>query len=368
MHNNEDDDKPYIDIAKLCRYSFKVYSFSATPDMDIVKKLNENSKDILTYKESYIYHMKPIDAINDNIILPPYINYIKTSTECITSGMLFKIMNDAINKNPNINHKILVTLTSSEQLKKVREELEAEDSNIKVFSTCSEYGYNIDETEDNYKDVTEFIHDIDTYEGNCFVLHIRQLIQGIDIKSLTDCVIWSANNGSNKHYRHTIQTIGRVLCPLAGERGVIKLKRLKQTGNVYFISPIENDEVEKNMTNFLCRYYGFDNIEYSTSEYKQGGQKKDDLFKTLGHSKKYDWDNSEIKTLLINIENYIKEQIAPKIRIYKNIGKNIDIKDEANNILKKFNVIDTEWDSAELLDNKSLLNKICELFKKYDVK
>ena len=367
MHNNEDDNKPYIDIKKLCKFSYKVYSFSATPDMDIVKKLNNESKDIKKLDGSYIYHMKPIKAINDNIILPPYINYIKTSTECITVNMLFKIMDDAINKNPNINHKILVTLTSSEQLKNIREELESENSNIKVFSTCSEYGYDIDESKSNYSDITEFIHDIDTYDGNCFVLHIRQLIQGIDIKSLTDCVIWSANNGSNKHYRHTIQTIGRVLRPLAGERGVIKSKRKKPVGNVYFISPIDNDDVEKNMTNFLCNYYGFDNIEYSISEYKQGGQKNDDLFKTLGQSKKYDWDNAEIKTLLINIENYINEQIAPKFYISQKYEGKFDISSEANMILRKFNVLNTEWDSSELLDNKTLLDKIFELFKKHNI-
>ena len=121
------------------------------------------------------------------------------------------------------------------------------------------------------------------------------------------------------------------------------------------------------MTHFLCNYYGFDNIEYDISEYRQGGQKKDDLFKTLGRSKKYDWDNAEIKTLLINIENYINEQITPKINIYKKFGKNFNISDEANTILRKFNVLNTEWDSSELLDNKTLLNKIFELFKKHNI-
>lgn len=121
------------------------------------------------------------------------------------------------------------------------------------------------------------------------------------------------------------------------------------------------------MTNFLCNYYGFDNIEYSISEYKQGGQKNDDLFKTLGQSKKYDWDNAEIKTLLINIENYINEQIAPKFYISQKYEGKFDISSEANMILRKFNVLNTEWDSSELLDNKTLLDKIFELFKKHNI-
>ena len=36
-------------------------------------------------------------------------------------------------------------------------------------------------------------------------------------------------------------------------------------------------------------------------------------------------------------------------------------------ILRKFNVLNTEWDSSELLDNKTLLDKIFELFKKHNI-
>ena len=38
-------------IKKLCKFSYKVYSFSATPDMDIVNKLNNESKDIKDVKK-----------------------------------------------------------------------------------------------------------------------------------------------------------------------------------------------------------------------------------------------------------------------------------------------------------------------------
>ena len=70
---------------------------------------------------------------------------------------------------------------------------------------------------------------------------------------------------------------------------------------------------------------------------------------------------------MINIENYINEQIAPKFYISQKYEGKFDISSEANMILRKFNVLNTEWDSSELLDNKTLLDKIFELFKKHNI-
>lgn len=366
--DNKDEDVVYVDIDSLCKFSSKVYALTATPDPEVTEAINKWN---VVNSKKYLHHIRPIEAINDNKILPPLVKYIQTETKGITSGMLISILKDAQHDNPNIKHKILVTAASTEQLKNLRVELEKE--GYVVFSTCSYYGYDLDpDNNDNeeYKDVVDFTNAVDNYDGDCFVLHVRQLIQGIDIKSLTDCVLWSADNGSQEHYRHTIQTIGRILRPLAGERGVTKENRKKKVGRVYFISPVDNDKVQHNISNFICRYYGFDNVEFEMKCYKnsQNANNSNDLFDNFQlHNFKSGWDNVAIKELLINIEKYITEKIEPKIKLYNKLSKKIDINAEAKEILLKYDIFDAEWNTSDLLDNKDLLDKIRELFKKHQI-
>jgi len=365
--NNEDQDVIYVDIDKLCAHSNKVYAFTATPDQEVVDVINKHNLTLIDGRR-YIYHMRPVEAIANNIIVSPYVNYIRTNTEGISVKLLGKIMKDAKANAPHIAHKVLVTLKSSEELKSIRAELEK--MGYTVFSTCSQFGYGNgdDDADEKYKDVTEFINDIDSYNSDCFVLHIRQLIQGIDIKSLTDCVIWSANNGNQKEYRHLIQIIGRCLRTLSGERGMAKEKRKKQNGRVYFISPMDNEGVQDNISNFICRYYGFDNIDFAVKEYNRKGLENDDMFDIFKDIKYHSgWDNPEVSNLLINIEEYVKTKLVPKAKLYKKLGKKLDIMSNATSILMEYDAMGKEWDTSELLDNKNLLDKIREIFEKYDV-
>jgi len=365
--NNEDQDVIYVDIDKLCAHSNKVYAFTATPDQEVVDVINRHNL-TLTNGSKYIYHMRPVEAIANNIIVPPYVNYIRTKTDGISVKLLDKIMKDTKANVPHIAHKVLVTLKSAEELKSVRNELDK--MGYTVFSTCSQFGYGNGEedTDEKYKDVTEFINDIDSYNGDCFVLHIRQLIQGIDIKSLTDCVIWSANNGNQKEYRHLIQIIGRCLRTLSDERGMTKELRKKKNGRVYFISPADNEGVQDNISNFICRYYGFDNIDFAVKEYNRNGLTEDDMFDIFKDIKYPNgWDNPEVTDLLINIEEYVKTKLVPKIKLYKRLGKKLDIMANATSILMEYDAMGKEWNTTELLDNKDLLDKIREIFERYDV-
>lgn len=365
LHQNNEDDIVYVDLNKLCEKSTKVYAFTATPDEEVTTCLR--SWCVSKENNRYIYNKKAVDAIGENLILPPHVKYIQSATDHITTNMLKSIMKDAKYSNSNIDHKILVTLTSAEQLKKIR--LELEKDNYKIFSTCSQFGYSTDDdVDEQYKDVTEFIKDVDDYQGDCFVLHIKQLIQGIDIKSLTDCVIYSANAGSMKHYRHVIQIIDRILRPLSGERGMNKEDRKKKVGRVYFITPIDNISAKQNIANFICRYYGFSNIEFSEKEYREGGMTDNEMFDNFQHDNAISgWDNNMIKELLINLEDYIKTNILNKKQLMKRLHKPIDFKKEAEDILHKYDAFDKEYNSSELLDNRDLLKKIYELFEKYGI-
>ena len=364
--SKEDDAIVKVDINKLCRYSSRVYALSATPDVDVTRVINGwNSFGSKSTK--YIYQLSPIEAINSNTILPPLVNYIKTESR-ICVDMLKKIMKTSEKKAPEINHKILVTLTSAQELVELRNELEK--LNYKVFSTCSTYGYGSNkniEDDPEYNDVTEFIKDIETWDGNCFVLHIRQLIQGIDVKGLTDCVIWSASNGNQSNYRHTIQTIGRTLRPLNGERGLSTDKRKKKVGMVYFITPEEKDEIQKNISQFICRYYGLDNVLFESSSYKQNGIDADDRFENFNFYKTSSgWANEDIVKFLFKVEDYIKNKVIPTKKLLTSIGAKFNIDSEINSILTKFDAFGMECDSADLLDNKPLVDAIKELYNKYN--
>ena len=77
-------------------------------------------------------------------------------------------------------------------------------------------------------DETEFVHNVDDYNGDCFVLHIKQLTQGIDVKTLTDCIYYNSSHLNDGTKRTILQTIGRTLRPLKGERGKRKDERLKK--------------------------------------------------------------------------------------------------------------------------------------------
>lgn len=369
---NDDDAVVYFDIDKLCRFSTKVYALTATPDPDVTRAINEWNR---FGKDSTktIYKMSPIDAIHDNIIVPPLVKYILTPDERISIDMLKHIMKDAKQENPDIYHKILVTLQSADELKTIREALEK--TEYKVFSTCSKYGYGVDsdlEDEPDYNDVTGFIRDVETFDGDCFILHIRQLIQGIDIKAITDCVIWSADSGNQRHYRHTIQIIGRALRTLDGERGLPKEKRLKKVGRIYFISPNDAPDVQSNISQFICRYYGFDNISFETKTYSPSTfTLNNDLFeafKTVS-ALPSGFDEISVKEIIINIEEYIKKQIVPWAEFYKTNAIAFNAEEIAKKILLEYDTFgkSIELNSAELLDDRDLVNKIMDLFKKYNV-
>lgn len=361
------DEIAQVDINKLCQYSNKVYAFSATPSGEITNAIN---KWRINTKDKYIIHTRPIEAINENIIVAPLVKYISCiEDEHITIKLLQFIMKDAIESNLNINHKILVTLSSSTQLFNTRIALEK--LGYKVFSTCAKYGFGAKPNEDKEDgEITKFISDVDNYNGHCFVLHIRQLIQGIDIKSLTDCVIYNDGHGSMRHYRHTIQTIGRILRTLSGERGVAKEFRKKKVGNVYFITPAEKDEIKRNMENFICRYYGFDNITFEEAVFRNTiGMSNDDIFESFKPiTYNVGKNSSDIVELMCNIEKYIEEKIKPFYEFQIKNGLKINnIQKEAIKVLKMYDAFGKEYNTDELLDNRDLLDDILKMFNKHGI-
>lgn len=352
----------YVDLNKLCKYSTKVIALSATPDNEVTKCINGyNTKHNVNNK--YIYVMYPSEAIDQNIIVKPCIKKIQTNCKNINLNILDTVIDDVCksNYNKNIPHKILVTLDNADVLKQIHEELESK--GYKVFSTCCKYGYNIGKS--NYTDITDFIKEVDNYNDNCFVLHLRQLTQGINIKTLTDCVILSNTFDVTKE-RDIIQIIGRVLRTLSEDRGKSINERKKQYGGVYFITPIDDIDILNKLSKFMVGYYNIpiDHI-FADKIYINTGISNKNLFDNKQEIK-VNSNNKEtlsIEEMFINIEKYINSYIDT-FKFNINVLHDFDLDNTVNNIIKDF---DDEIILSDFFDNTILKNKVIDIFNKFGI-
>lgn len=319
-----EEDATRLDFKEFCDISNKVYAFSATPELRITEFLND--REHKTGFDKYIYYESPTDAINKNEIVPPMVRYdtVDIGVDKISAARAVACLKDSKRKLPNINHKFLITCKSVEHLKSLRKDLE--NMGYVVFSTNSQTGFGLDEndTESEFEDdehnkiklddIQSFIKAIDDYNGDCFILHIRQLIQGIDITSLTDCILFSAENVSFKTNRHTIQTIGRILrCGKDAngnsERGIPKEDRLKKYGSVYFITPEDRDDTQKALRRLITEYYGFNIPLFEKSSTRKTSSDKENILEDnfVIDGNEDSGEDSYISDLIMNIANELKE-------------------------------------------------------------
>ena len=335
-----EQDDTTIDLNILCEKS-SVYLVSATNKQELVKIVNSYDG---VDNDSYIILETPADAINANKICAPKVHIKQTTTGEID----FDICNDFMNmitKDGNI-HKVLITCKDTKSLKSLKNQLK--ENGYKVFSTCSAEGMNWSDTVEyensnhKFNDVVSFINAIDECKTNCFILHIRQMISGIDVGSISDCIIQKNDTDNFNSYSNVIQTIGRSL-RLGKERGINVENRNKKYANVLFITEESNETVYSDIEKFLISYYGIGQYEFhigktgikhssTTEEIDLGWE---NMFNTVssGDTINY-WEN--IKT---NIRKYIIEKVKPIIDINKELGVPYrkDIENEINLIEKKYN-------------------------------
>lgn len=352
-----------VNINALCKYSSAVYMMSATPDAEITRAVNAWNK-FGKSSNDFIYKLSPIEAINAGTILAPFMHYMSTLSEGINPGMLVSIMENAKKRNNNIKHKILVTLNSADELKEIRTALE-NDYQYKVFSTCSKYGFGMEEDIVDETKITKFIDDIEAYNDDCFVLHIRQMVQGIDIKSLTDCVVWINSNYNVKSCRHLIQIIGRTL--RTPERNVAKDLRKKKFGGVYIVTPADNTRIKEDIGSVIARYYGVNNVLFDEKKYRYPGTKSDDLWDSDHDGlSKSGWDHAGIDTIHVNMKNEI-QRICESIKQFQTItGIKVNISDEVNKIAQKYSSFDADCDTFSLLfDNSEMVAEAEKLFGQF---
>ena len=358
-----EQDDTTIDLNILCKKS-SVYLMSATNKQELVKLVN--SYDVVNdTDDSYIILETPANAINANKICAPKVHIKQT-----TSGEIdFDICNDFMNmiiKDGNI-HKVLITCKDTKSLKYLKNQLK--ENGYTVFSTCSAEGMNWSDTVEyensnhKFNDVVSFIKAIDDCTSNCFILHIRQMISGIDVSSISDCIIQKNDTDNFNSYSNIIQTIGRSL-RLGKERGINVENRNKKYANILFLTEESNETVYSDIEKFLINYYGIGQYTFnigkagikhsSTTEEVDLGW--ENMFNNIssGDTINY-WEN--IKT---NIRKYIIEKVKPTIDINKEIGVPYrkKIENEINTIEKKYNESLNGIYIFKYIENKDLRNEV----------
>lgn len=356
-----EQDDTTIDLNVLCEKS-SVYLVSATNKQELVKIVNSYDG---VYDDSYIILETPADAINANKICAPKVHIKQTISGEIDFDICNEFMN-MITKDGNI-HKVLITCKDTKSLKSLKNKLK--ENGYTVFSTCSAEGMNWSDTVEyensnhKFNDVVSFIKAIDECKTNCFILHIRQMISGIDVGSISDCIIQKNDTDNFNSYSNVIQTIGRSL-RLGKERGINIENRSKKYANVLFITEESNQTIYSDIEKFLISYYGIGQYEFhigkagikhssTTEEVSLGWE---NMFNNVssGDTINY-WEN--IKT---NIRKYIIEKVKPIIDINKELGVPYrkDIENEINLIEKKYNESLNGIYIFKYIENKDLRNEV----------
>lgn len=374
----------FDNFTHICQNSDYLYALSATPDVFITETIN-HSKGYTAEDadQKYIINEYAREVIKNNIILPLIVHDSRVTdgddVYKITPQICVDFMKLVKEDNDSIYHKILVTCSNTDHLIELQNELSKMGFN--TFSTCAKHGgkSTIDGDSENV-DPIEFINQVDSYEGDCFVLHIKQLTQGIDIKSLTDAIYYNSCSLDQKQKRRLIQTIGRILRPAAGERGVEEEKRTKKHGNVLLlIKDDAYDVICKDMYRFLLLYYGRDGVKafkYRTSTSVNRGLGAGSGLFSFGKGmdgRYFDFYEDEISQMKVNMDKYIREQIVPRYRLHLSLmGKKLSGKSYIPkfyaDMKRKFHECDgTEYKLGYIISDVEFMEAVHELFNKYKV-
>ncbi|WQJ53245.1 MAG: DNA helicase [Wendovervirus sonii] len=348
-----------INLEKLAKKSYKLYGLSATPSYFvqqlncIIKKYKLNGTSKYLAEEEPIINISPAEAINNNIIVKPYIKFLHNKNGELNSQTIIKCMLDAIESKNVTNHKMLVTCYSRSEA-------------TKLYNECQAAGYKCykNTSDDDWK-IKQFCTEIENYKGNCIIFHCRKLIQGIDIQSITEAIITNNNNGNVDNNIRLIQIIGRAIRTASNEREMNIKLRDKKFANIYIVSN-GNEEYDTNISNIIVKYYGINNIIYNNFI---GNYGKSPIPPTWGGSTKDKKTKiSEIKNqideLKINFKQYLELKVIP---VYKDIiynGGIIDLETVINSCdLSGL----TDTNTLDLFNNVDKINIIKNTFKQYNI-
>ena len=163
------------------------------------------------------------------------------------------------NKNEELKRCVLVTVHSQKELNQLAMRLVKD--GISTFSTCCSddklYGKQRHNRVEIKGGIDEFKREIKQDKGFKVVIHIKQLICGIDVDCFTDCIIYDMKENDDNNQRTIIQTIGRCLRYLSNtERENAEHNKeknnLKKFGKIWFI---DRDDDHSEIFNFMAAQY-----------------------------------------------------------------------------------------------------------------
>lgn len=390
------EQKQWEVLKTLCMSDY-LYVLTATPDKTVTKLVNDAAGRGAKYN---IIEVSAQELIEKGVILKPRLASIAIDVKSeITADIAERFMEDCIANEPHITHKVLITCDDTDHLERLEAALNKDDQI--VYSTCSNNGTKTNKSEDEYDELdgvddddefkliseTDFIGKVDNEENNCFVLHIRQLREGIDIRTLTDCIICNratrVNDGEKTKY---IQTIGRILRPYKNERpeelterGLTLNDRTKTHGNVLFVvgnSDIdENGQnvIERQMVKFAVKYYGLEGVEAfaldPNKDYGATGKKKTSIsgWKS-GDSEWADEFEDEIRELEVNIVKFMEEVVLPMSAWEVEMGGELEFKEAVNQIKQRFGYIDGMNPVCDIISDYALMKIVSKVLAKYGIK
>lgn len=246
----------YDKIFELIGENGTCYFVSATPTLDNFNTIIEHHY-ANTFEDCFVHRLTPYQAINARMIVEPMFKIIKCSELNLNSiSKMIDVVLDDIDElksnDPNYLARILITCSCTDDLCSLEKKLiELHGDEYDVYSTCSANGKKKN-NEALSGDIKDFKDQIENNSRSCFILHIQQIIAGIDIPSFTHTIF---NMSATTNFIAPIQITGRVLRPerrfASGEADLSS----KKYGYVYINIEDNLDEAEK-AARTLVDYYG----------------------------------------------------------------------------------------------------------------
>ena len=314
VEGNEDISKIKA-LTKLIEKSEGFYVFSATPNKEITKLVNEYNGDNVSGLMP-IYTKTPYDAIQEGRIVAPKFVLVRTNKSYITEKMVshvFDIHKSRTSKIPY--HKLLVCCNSFAHIEVLSKLLNEhyKSNDVLIFATDSKNGQRCITTGNKYYDVNDFTHDIDSSTQDCIVLHIRQMTAGIDVSSFTGTVKFVTDITTK--YTSITQTVGR--CVRLGEfikNGVTYKEdrmlaitdpvriasRLKDFGDNYIIVPDDYTQADNDLRRYIQIYWGIGYGHITKYHYKES-TKKDDVLENEMNNTSNDTEEAEEESCSMDI-------------------------------------------------------------------
>lgn len=309
-----------------------LYLVSATPTLEQAKLMEGP---LFCNDNPFVANIGARDAINSGDILPVKATIVSVSDKR-NNDVILNVINHLFDENKQNNGPVvrcLVTETTVENLKSLRDVLIS--ANIPVFYTTGETGKwsaikNGNEViETNYKSITEFAKAINEFEKDCIVLHIRQVIAGVDISGLTHTIIRNCANTQRDTVR-MIQTIGRTLRYYNSKERIAMAEYkknpsmsepvlTKKYGQVYFLlnkDSVSYEEEKKHVNNFLFVTYNLSGT--AVSSYDLLGEKKPGNHETVQVQGQPFTHSSNVNANDITFEDYIFNDDWVKLAINMN--------------------------------------------------